>query len=97
MEFLENCECDRHCNYSLILHLKHDSISEISCGAPDKISNSTVTSNSNKFMGIATYQCVDGYQPSGGNQTRTCDSSGNWTGSALECQSKSFGEVITWP
>ena len=94
-ELKEDCKCDGHCDYSMILHLTHDFITEISCGVPDKNSNSTVTSNSNKFMGIATYQCVDGYQPSGGNQTRTCDSSGNWTGSALECQSKSFDEIIT--
>ena len=49
-----------------------------------------MTSATNDYQDIATYNCDVGYEQSGGNLSRMCDSTGNWTGNALECQSKCF-------
>ena len=63
-------------------------VTEVSCGTPNKNPNSTVSSGSDDYLDTATYRCDVGYEQSGGNITRLCESDSNWSGTAIECQSK---------
>ena len=43
--------------------------------------------NSGEFGSVATYTCFPGYDLNG-DSIRTCQSNGEWTGSAPTCESK---------
>ena len=63
-------------------------VTEVSCGAPGKTPNTTVTVAAEHYQAKAIYRCDIGYEQTGGDINRLCDADGKWTGSALECQSK---------
>ena len=55
------------------------------CGNLNDPDNGSVTHTSGtKFGQTATYTCNTGYNPVG-NSTRTCQATGNWSGSAPTC------------
>ena len=59
-----------------------------SCGNPHTNANTSVTTDSTVYEGVANYACDVGYEQSGGNVRRVCGAEGNWNGSALKCHSK---------
>ena len=71
------------------------SFPEVNCGVPDENPNTTVDVLANDFEALANYSCNPGYEQSGGSTVRICGANGNWTGRALECQSK-FGHLSSF-
>ena len=63
-------------------------LTEISCGPLSAVQFSTnsVTNGDNLFGDVATYVCDSYYTLSSGNLMRTCQSNGNWSGTAPICQ-----------
>ena len=76
------CKSDGQWNDSALYCQRRD------CGKPDKEPNTSFTTTTTVYEGTANYSCDAGYEPSGGNLTRVCGAEGNWSGSALGCQSK---------
>ena len=64
----------------------------ISCSQPVIAPNSTI-SGTFLYMDIVTYNCNTGFNPTGGQNMRTCTSAGTWDGSPLLCTSK-YGVVL---
>ena len=56
----------------------------VSCGSLDDPINGRVTTTGTTLSNTATYTCNTGYTRSGG-QTRTCQASGDWSGSEPVC------------
>ena len=69
----------------------------ISCGTPSQPNSGTtglsISYSSTVYNSVATYSCATGYNLIG-TSTRTCLSSGSWSGSPAYCQSKKFNELI---
>ena len=59
----------------------------VDCGPLDDPENGTVFHFGTTFGSFASYSCVNGFAVVG-NIFRTCLASGNWSGSAPTCQSK---------
>ena len=59
--------------------------SDIDCGFPDTPKNGQLRGHINTlYTSKATYMCITGYTLLGSN-TRTCQSDGQWSGSAPQC------------
>ena len=76
------CQSDRQWNDTALFCERK------SCGSPDTNANSSVTTDTTVYEGVANYTCDAGYEQSGGNLTRVCGADGSWDGNALDCQSK---------
>ncbi len=64
-------------------------MSAVNCGTP--MMNAHVTKSGTNYKDgqpAVTFSCEIGYEASSGNTTRTCSTSGNWSGAALDCQRK---------
>ena len=64
----------------------------IDCGTLDNPENGTVTINSGEdsviitgHRAVATYTCDFGYRLDSGSSTRTCGTSGTWSGTMAVC------------
>ena len=58
----------------------------VDCGILNDPANGQVTLNAGKTFGQnATYRCNTGYNLMG-NSSRTCQATGNWSGSAPTCE-----------
>ena len=58
----------------------------VDCGSLTDPANGQVTHTAGTSLGqTATYSCNTGYNPVG-DSTRTCQATGNWSGSAPTCQ-----------
>ena len=80
---------------SLVLSLCHVAINCSDPGTPTK-GHSDLSSTT--YESVVTYGCDDGHTLIGAN-SRTCQSSGNWTGSVPECTRKSalsHKNVLGW-
>ncbi|XP_065918054.1 uncharacterized protein [Dysidea avara] len=63
----------------------------IDCGDPGEPSNGNVLFNSTFVGDFADYECDDGFERIG-NERRTCQSSGLWTGAVPECRRIDCGD-----
>ena len=68
------------CYYDLLILIVVD------CGSLTDPANGSFTLTSGTFGVTATYSCDTGYTLVG-NSSRTCQTTGNWSGSAPTCQS----------
>ena len=59
----------------------------VDCGTLTNPLNGQVTFTATTFMSTATYSCNSGYTLSR-NETRTCEASGTWSGTAPTCDRK---------
>ncbi|XP_064386230.1 CUB and sushi domain-containing protein 3-like isoform X2 [Halichondria panicea] len=64
----------------------------VSCGSLDDPINGRVTTTGTTLSNTATYTCNTGYTRSGG-QTRTCQASGDWSGSEPVCNPVNCGSL----
>ncbi len=64
----------------------------VDCGAPLAPANGTVSTTATTYAGTATYDCSVGSTLTGG-ATRTCQSSGAWSGAAPTCVLKDCGTL----
>ena len=83
--------CDRKLNYMALLYCFYDLILihciAVNCGSLDNPTDGAVnTSSGTTFMMNATYSCDFGYNLVGTN-TRTCQATGDWSGSDPTCDS----------
>ena len=60
----------------------------IDCGPPPPLLNGTVTTNSTRLDGVATYNCTTGYRLTSANNTLLCALTGLWTGTLPSCAGK---------
>ena len=67
----------------------------INCGPLDKPKNGFVLLSGTAEGATATYSCRHGFvlEPEGEN-TRVCNRSGNWTGSASKCRSMYYKPIV---
>ena len=73
------------------MHVYHFSILNliaVDCGDLDNPESGQVILNGTIFMSTATYSCMVGYVLVG-EQTRTCQANGQWSGRAPFCRRKS--------
>lgn len=63
------------------------SLAVISCGDLIGPPNGHVNVESTQYQGIAKYECSSGYELSG-EDVRTCQISGNWSGTRPQCIGK---------
>ena len=78
--------------YMMILLSTHDQIhpslfsphAVVDCGALDNPENEVVLSTDTTYNSVATYSCNAGYTLTG-DDMRTCQSSGVWSGSKPTC------------
>ena len=67
------------------------SVLGVSCGEPDSVANASVSaSGSGSYEDVRTYTCDSGYQLDSGDLTRTCMSSGVWSGKPPSCKGNIF-------
>ena len=67
----------------------------VDCGNLTHPTNGSVNHTAGTtFRQTATYSCNTGYNLVG-NSTRTCQATGNWSGSALTCQGMLLGGDLT--
>jgi formylglycine-generating enzyme required for sulfatase activity len=68
----------------------------VNCGALTNPTNGTVSTPGGNTLGAtATYSCSSGYTLSSGSTTRTCQSSGTWSGSSGVCTAVDCGTPPT--
>ena len=62
----------------------------VDCGNIEPPANGMVTTAPDTvYLSTATYECDDGYQLSDtSSMTRTCEASGEWSGTEPQCESK---------
>ncbi|KAH3796092.1 hypothetical protein DPMN_149659 [Dreissena polymorpha] len=58
------------------------------CGMLGTVRGASVSVTSTQLCGTATYTCDLGYGYTGGNLTRTCQSSAQWSGTKPVCVCK---------
>ena len=79
----ENCMPSSRC---INLHVIFLILTVVDCGNLTDPANGSVTNTSGTALGqTATYSCNTGHNLEG-NSTRTCQASGEWSGSAPTCQ-----------
>ena len=61
--------------------------SVVVCGSLDSPENGLITINNITLGSIATYSCNEGYNIMG-NEVRTCQENGSWSGEDPVCQSE---------
>ena len=61
----------------------------VDCGSLASPANGQVSLTTTTFGSTATYECDAGYVLVGGEETRTCQENGQWSGTAPTCNSKS--------
>ncbi|KAK2192695.1 hypothetical protein NP493_25g07004 [Ridgeia piscesae] len=59
---------------------------EITCPLPELPPMATYNVTSLTYMSEVTYSCRSGYVISGGDEVRTCEETGTWTGVAPTCK-----------
>ena len=59
----------------------------VDCGDPGTPGSGRKAGTNYKFQGRVSFVCDNGFQLSG-SQTRTCQASGNWSGTAADCLGK---------
>jgi formylglycine-generating enzyme required for sulfatase activity len=70
----------------------------LSCGALTAPANGSVaTPTGVEYTDVAVYSCNSGYVLSGGTSSRTCDSTGTWTGTPAICSPVSCGVLSNPP
>ena len=68
----------------------------VSCGALSNPANGRVETPAGvEFNDVATYSCSTGYTRSSGSDTRTCQATGSWSGSAAVCSPVDCGAPPT--
>ena len=71
-------------------------LTAVDCGNLTHPANGQVTLTAGTTVGqIATYSCDTGYNLVG-DSTRTCQATGNWSGSAPTCQGVLLHSVCLW-
>ncbi|GFO28879.1 sushi, von Willebrand factor type a, egf and pentraxin domain-containing protein 1 [Plakobranchus ocellatus] len=58
----------------------------VDCGEPQTAANATFTKTGSRYKDTVGYNCSLGYRGVSGDQQRTCDEHGNWTGELIVCQ-----------
>ena len=75
------------CSYFLII-LFHVLSPAVNCGDPGTPRNGRRTGSSTTYNSVVTYTCNTGYTLTQGSNRRTCQSNGQWSGTAPRCNSK---------
>ena len=57
----------------------------VDCGSLASPANGQVSLTTTTFGSTATYECDAGYVLVGGEETRTCQENGQWSGTAPSC------------
>ena len=71
-------------------------LTAVDCGNLSDPANGSVTHTAGTTLGqTATYSCNTGYNLVG-DSTRTCQATGNWSGSAPTCQGMLLHSVYLW-
>ena len=60
----------------------------VNCGDPGSPSNGQRTGSSTTYNSVVTYTCNTGYTLTQGSNRRTCQSNGQWSGTAPRCNRK---------
>ena len=78
-----------HCNWACLFFICSliFPFSAINCGDPGTPTNGQRTLSSTTYNSVVTYTCDVGYTLQGSN-SRTCQSSGQWSGSVPQCSSE---------
>ncbi|XP_064629688.1 sushi, von Willebrand factor type A, EGF and pentraxin domain-containing protein 1-like isoform X2 [Lineus longissimus] len=69
----------------------------ISCQTPVALENSIITLKNNKYGDQVFYKCMPGYTAAGGNEVRSCQANGSWSGTPLKCSVISCQDPETIP
>ncbi|KAH3822249.1 hypothetical protein DPMN_124023 [Dreissena polymorpha] len=80
------------CNNDELRKIFNATCSNMDCGQLTAPINGTVTMNSTKYEGIASFACDTGFYMSGSNTT-SCNASGNWDTTTPSCFPIDCGDV----
>lgn len=66
----------------------------LECGDYETDSSVVATATGTEFGQIVVYSCAEGYDNFSGDRNRTCQSNGEWTGSAPTCSAIGTCDLI---
>ena len=62
----------------------------VNCGTPAEGTKSEIFGDDYKFEAEISSKCLPGYKIKSGDETRTCQASGSWSGDPLHCEGKNM-------